>query len=162
MTTELGVEVLWDKQSEKPIKVLGSVSTQNVSVGISRQRDWFQLSGNCDFGKESLGLADLLNGLQAAGASGLRGDYVRLGEHGWAKISQELRLQLRRLHDSVNQERGSLKFDASSAPAIRDLLEQNQQLEVKANRAWQDCLLRLEQSEKLEPVLPDRPVRRVA
>ncbi|MEZ6133649.1 MAG: DEAD/DEAH box helicase [Pirellulaceae bacterium] len=150
---ETNVEILWDKSSEKPLKVLGAVSSKNVSVGITSRRDWFQLSGSCNFGSESMDLTDLLSGLQSAGVGGLRGDYVRLGDKGWAKISGELRAQFKQLHDAVNQERGTLKFDATSAPAIRSLL--NEQIESKATKAWKDCLNRLEQSEKLEPVLPD-------
>lgn len=146
------VEVLWDKTSEKPLKMLGALSSQNVSVGITSKRDWFQLSGTCNFAKESIDLSDLLSGLQAAGVDSIRGDYVRLGDKGWAKVSKELRDQFAHLHDSVSHERGSLKFDATSAPAIRDLM--NSQFELQATRAWSDCLSRLERSEKLEPELP--------
>ncbi len=149
---ELSIEVLWDKSSEKPLKVLGALSSKNVSVGITSKRDWFQLNGTCNFANESIDLNELLNGLQAAGVDSIRGDYVRLGDKGWAKISSELREQFTKLHDSVNQERGSLKFDATSAPAIRDLV--SAQFELQATRDWNDCLARLESSEKLEPVLP--------
>ncbi len=150
--TESEIEILWDKSSEQPLRMLGSVSPKNVSVGITRKRDWFQLSGTCNMGEESIELSDLLNGLQAVGADSIRGDFVRLGNRGWAKVSQQFRHQLRQLYDSVNQERGSLKFDATSAPAIRNLLAE--QVEMKASQAWNQCLAKLESAEKLEPKLP--------
>ncbi len=149
---ESEIEILWDKSSEKPMRLLGTVSSKNVSVGISTKRDWFQLSGSCNFGKESVDLSELISGLQAAGASEIRGDYVRLGEKGWAKISENLRTQFKQLYDSVSQERGSLKFDATSAPAIRSFMAE--QVQMKSNQAWEKCLNRLEQAEKLEPTLP--------
>ena len=37
-----GVDVLWDKTSEKPVRVLGTVTPKNLSVGITQKRDWFQ------------------------------------------------------------------------------------------------------------------------
>ena len=147
------VEILWDKSSQQPLRMLGSITPQNVSVGISRKRDWFQLSGTCDLGEQSIELSDLLNGLQNAGVDAIRGDFIRLGDKGWAKISRKFRSQLKNLHDSVNQERGTLKFDMTSAHAIRDLLAE--EVEMKASAAWNQCLTRLDKAEKLEPQLPE-------
>ncbi|MEZ6087305.1 MAG: DEAD/DEAH box helicase [Pirellulaceae bacterium] len=149
----LGVEVLWDESSDKPIHVLGSLSTKNVSVGISRKRDWFQLSGTCDLGEESINLTDVLQALQQHGDDSIRGDYVRIGNKGWTRIEQRLRKQLRSLGDSVSQDRKSLKFDATSAPAIRELMGGD--LQFNASKAWHDCLKRLEKAESLEPVVPE-------
>jgi superfamily II DNA or RNA helicase len=149
---EQEVEILWDKASQQPLRVLGAISAQNVSVGISRKRDWFQLSGSAQVGDQSIELGELLAGLQAAGQDSIHGDYVRLGDKGWAKISQALRKQLKSLNDSVNHERNTLKFDMTSAHAIRDLLAQD--IEMKATAAWTQCLNRLEKAERLEPVLP--------
>ncbi|MEZ6149682.1 MAG: DEAD/DEAH box helicase [Pirellulaceae bacterium] len=147
------VEILWDKASQQPLRVLGAISAKNVSVGISKKRDWFQLSGSAQVGDKSIELSELLSGLQAAGQDAIHGEYVRLGDKGWAKISMALRKQLKALHDSVNQERNTLKFDMTSAPAIRELLAQD--IEMKATAAWNQCLARLEKAERLEPVLPE-------
>ena len=150
-TTGADIEVLWDKASEKPIKVLGTVSASNVRVGVSQKRDWFNLTGECKFGEETLDIATLMQSLRDASASSLQGDFVRVGDAGWARISEKLRKSLRQLDDSVNQERGSLRFDKTSAHALRTVQEHFQ---FDASRAWNECLQRLERSEKLEPVLP--------
>lgn len=147
------VEILWDKASQQPLRVLGAISAKNVSVGISKKRDWFQLSGSAQVGDKSIELSELLSGLQSAGQDAIHGEYVRLGDKGWAKISLALRKQLKALHDSVNQERNTLKFDMTSAPAIRELLAQD--IAMKATAAWTQCLNRLEKAERLEPVLPE-------
>ena len=151
-TTGDDIEVLWDKLSEKPIRVLGTVTANNVRVGVSQKRDWFNLSGECKFGEVTLDIATLMQGLREASASSVQGDYVRVGDAGWARISDKLRKSLRQLDDSVNQERGVLRFDKTSAHALRSVQEHFQ---FDASKAWNECLQRLERSEKLEPVLPE-------
>jgi len=150
-TTGGDIEVLWDKLSEKPIKVLGTVSANNVRVGVSQKRDWFNLTGECKFGEETLDIATLMQSLRDAGEASMQGEFVRVGDAGWARISDKLRKSLRQLDDSVNQERGTLRFDKTSAHALRSVQEHFQ---FDASRAWNECLQRLERSEKLEPVLP--------
>ena len=150
-TTGSDIEVLWDRLSEKPMKVLGTISANNVRVGVSQKRDWFNLTGECKFGEETLDIATLMQSLRDASVSSMQGDYVRVGDAGWARISEKLRKSLRQLDDSVNQERGTLRFDRTSAHALRSAQEHFQ---FDASKAWNECLQRLERSEKLEPVLP--------
>lgn len=148
-----GVEVLWDESSDKPLRMLGSITAKNVSVGINRKRDWFQLSGTCELKDESVDLVDLLGALQETDESAIRGDFVRIGDKGWTKIEKSLRDQLTGLRDSISQDRRSMKFDATSAPAIRELI--GSEVQVDATQAWHQCLKRLDRAEKLDPVLPD-------
>jgi superfamily II DNA or RNA helicase len=150
-TTGDDIEVLWDRLSEKPMKVLGTVSANNVRVGVSQKRDWFNLTGECKFGEETLDIATLMQSLRDASVSSMQGDYIKVGDAGWARISEKLRKSLRQLDDSVNQERGTLRFDKTSAHALRSVQEHFQ---FDASKAWNDCLQRLDRSEKLEPVLP--------
>lgn len=148
---ETGMEVLWDESSDKPIRVLGSVTSQNVSVGIKQKRDWFQISGKCAVGGESLELVDVLAAMQEV--DNLRGEFVRVGDKGWTRIETKLRTQLQRLRESVVQDRRSLKFDATSAPDIREFLDSD--IEVKTTRAFQKTVARLTAAETLEPELPE-------
>lgn len=148
---ESGVELLWDKSSETPLKMLGTVSASNVRVGISQKRDWFNLTGECKLGDETLDIATLMQGLREAGESEIRGQFVKVGDIGWARISDELRKNLKALDDSINQERGALRFDKTSAHALREI---QKHLQVDASKAWNDCLKKLERAEKLEPTLP--------
>lgn len=145
------LEVLWDKASEQPLKFLGTVSANNVRVGISQKRDWFNLTGECKLGDQTLDIAALLEGLRDASSADIRGEFVKVGDAGWARISDQLRTSLKQLDDSINQERGSLRFDKTSAHALRAI---QQHIQVDSSRAWNECMLRLECSEKLEPSLP--------
>jgi superfamily II DNA or RNA helicase len=149
-----GVEILWDKQSAKQMRVLGTVSANNVSVGISRKRDWFQLTGSCAVGSDSIELVELLGALEAARSETLVGDYIRIGDRGWTRIESGLRQQLRQLGDSLTQERKNLRFDASSTLALRGFLQGNLDVQIDAVQSWHQCLARLERAENLEPELP--------
>lgn len=145
------LEVSWDKASEQPLKFIGTVSSSNVRVGIAQKRDWFSLTGECKLGEQTIDIASLIQGLRESSASDVRGEFVRIGDSGWAKISDQLRSSLRKLDDSINQERGALRFDRTSAHALRDL---QQHIQVDSSKAWNECLLRLDRAEKLEPTLP--------
>ena len=145
------LEVSWDKASEQPLKFIGTVSSSNVRVGIAQKRDWFSLTGECKLNDQTIDIAALIQGLRESSAADVRGEFVRIGDSGWAKISDQLRSSLKQLDDSINQERGALRFDRTSAHALRDL---QQHIQVDSSKAWNECLLRLDRAEKLEPTLP--------
>ncbi len=152
-SNEHDIEVLWDKSSEKPLKVLGSLSSRNVRVDISSKRNWFGITGECNFGETTMPLKDLLDGLSAGGDDSVSGDYLKIGDNQWARISKKLQQRLRKLRDATNSDRSTLKLDATAAPVIRELMDTD--IEVHAAKAWHKCLDRLERAEKLEPKLPD-------
>jgi len=147
------VEVLWEKSSDRRLTVLGQLSSKNVKVDITSKRDWFGISGTCDFGTQTLPLDQLLESLPAAfGPSDLQGDYVQIAKGQWAKVSADLRTRLMRLRDAMHSDRKKMVFDATSAPAIRELMQGD--IEVKATKSWHECLARLSRAEQLEPALP--------
>jgi len=147
-----GLEILWDDRSQTPLTLLGSVTPQNLRVTVGKSRDWFQLQGECDFNGKSFELATLLKCLKDVDASSMHGDYVKLGDHGWAKISAELRKRLVSLHHSLNEDRKKLVFDATSAREVAELA--NDQIQVGGIKEWTQCLDRIERARTIEPVLP--------
>ena len=148
---DLDVEVLWDKGSEKPIKVLGSLSSKNVRVDIASKRNWFGITGECKFGNQSMPLTELLANLPTGDET--IGDFISLGDGGWAKINDKLRERLKRLRDATHSERKALRFDATAAPAIRDLIEDD--VEIRATKAWEKSLKRFAKAESLVPTVPE-------
>lgn len=151
-SSDSNVEVLWDRNCEKPLTVLGSLSSNNVKVDIVNKRNWFGITGECNFGEHSMPLADLIDGLPNDDEQGI-GDYIKLGDGQWARISEGLRKRLKRLQDATHKDRNTLKLDATAAPAIRELVDSD--VAVKASRAWEKCVRRLANAEKLDPVVPD-------
>ena len=144
------IEVLWDKASEAPIRSLGTISNKNVRVSIQQKRDWFQLNGQCELEGGNIQLSEILDTLSSETQQSV-GGYVRIGDRGWAKITEELKEGLQKLADSVNHERGQMKFDRTAAMAMRDL---QGELQIDATRPWQACLDRLAKAEALEPEVP--------
>jgi SNF2 family DNA or RNA helicase len=147
------VEVLWDRSSEKPVKILGHLTSKNVKVDITSKRNWFGVSGNCDFGTQSMPLEQLLQSLPlGSDQDDVQGEYVRIADGQWARVSQDLRNRLQRLRDATHADRKALMLDATAAPAVRDLMDS--EIEVSASENWHECLARLSRAEKLEPMLP--------
>ena len=146
------IEILWDKTSEQAVQVLGTLQQDNVRVSIEKKRDWFSLEGTCQIGKASLDISALLQSLRALQSGDIKGDFVKLGNQGWARISKELRTKLRQLDDSVNLERKQIRFDSTSAFALRSLQDE---FAITSSKSWKDCLQRLEKAEKLDPKLPN-------
>ena len=149
---DFDVEVLWDKSSEKPVTVLGNLTSKNVRVDITSKRNWFGVTGEADFGGKKMPLKELLDGLSVTGDDAIQGDYLKIGDGQWARISKQLQERLKKLRDATHADRSTLKMDATSAPAIRDLMDSD--VEVKAAKSWQKCLDRLARAEKLDPKLP--------
>lgn len=146
-------EMLWDRNSEKPVSVLGHVSSHNVRVEINKKRDWFGISGHCEINGKKIGLAELLDQFGDEDVDRVHGDFVRLQDGQWASISEKLRKRLRGLRDATHQDRKTLKLDATSAPMIRDVFADGE-IELKAVKSWQQCLTKLAKAEKLQPKVP--------
>ncbi len=146
------IEVLWDKTSEKPLTVLGRLSSKNVRVDITSKRNWFGISGQCDFGNQSMPLDQVLQNLSHSNEDSIQGDFVRIGDGQWARVSQDLRASLLKLRDATHSDRKTLTLDATAAPAIRELM--NGDVEVNATKNWHQCLARLHRAETIDPVVP--------
>lgn len=149
LESEGGIEVLWDKQSVEPLRVLGTVTAKALRVEVGAARDWFQLKGKCELTNGSIDLSDLLSGVANDETSG---SFIRFGKQGWAKVSKKLRSQLNRMADTLSRDRKKLSFDASAVPALQQFLQDD--IQVKAAKKWKECLARIEQSKALVPVVP--------
>lgn len=157
------IEVLWDPKSEARPQLAGSIGISNLRVAIERKRDWFQLAGECQLGESSISLQQLLEAIDdsasvRAGTVAGQGrgvsdgsEFVRVGDLGWAKISTELRRNLKQLRESVHSERKVLKFDHSAAIEMRAL---QQRLPIQTHQAWEECLDRVASAHSMEPTLP--------
>ena len=145
------IEILWNKDSEKPIKVLGAVTSKNLKVEITSKRNWFGITGECTFADSTLPLAQILENLGGTTSPELS-DYVKVGDGQWAKIEAGLREKLLQLRGASHLDRKNLLMDATAALAVRSLASED--IEVKAAKSWQQCMTRLARAETLEPKLP--------
>jgi SNF2 family DNA or RNA helicase len=145
------IEVLWSKDSTKPSRVLGSISSKNLRVEITSKRNWFGITGDCQLGDASLPLEQVLENLGTT-ANPTIGNFVRVGDGQWARIEEGLRKKLLQVRDATHSERKNLLMDSTAAQAIQALSDVD--VEVKAAKAWGECMKRLVRAESLEPTLP--------
>jgi superfamily II DNA or RNA helicase len=141
-------EVAWDPKSVQAVRIVGSVTPQNLRVEVSRKKDWFGINGRCQVGDHEFQLADLLNAARSEPAPG----YMEIQPGQWARITAELREKLKQLRDVAHRNRKELEISAVAAPILRDLLEA--QIDFEAPKAWQECVTRLDRSQQLDPHLP--------
>jgi SNF2 family DNA or RNA helicase len=146
---ELGFDAVWDPKSKDSIRIVGSVTSKNVRVEVSKKRDWFGVTGGCKVGDHEFQLADLLNGIRSEPAAG----YMEIQPGQWARISADLREKLQQLRDATHKNRKQLEISATAAPIVQDLLEA--QIDFEAPKSWRDCLSRLDKAQKLDPTPPE-------
>jgi len=132
--------VLWHKDSVSRFDVVGRLTAKNVRVAVSRQRDWFGLTGTCTIGALEIPLKDLLAGIHGKCSNGL----MEIAPGKWAAVAEELRDALRRLSDVSQEHRGKLQLDASAAPAMHALAAA--QIHVESDKHWEKCLERLHEA----------------
>ncbi len=138
---ELGeLVVLWHKDSVSRFDVIGRLTANNVRVTVSRQRDWFGLTGTCKIGEQEIPLKDLLAGMHGRPTNGL----MEISPGKWAAVAEELRNALRRLSDVSQETRGKLQLDASAVPVVSAL--EAAQIQVETDKHWEKCLKRLREA----------------
>jgi superfamily II DNA or RNA helicase len=132
--------VLWHKDSVSRFDVIGRLTANNVRVIVSRQRDWFGLTGTCKIGEQEISLKDLLAGMHGRPMNGL----MEISPGKWAAVTEELRNALRRLSDVSQESRGKLQLDASAVPVVSAL--EAAHIQVECDKHWDKCLKRLREA----------------
>ncbi len=139
--------VVWPEDADvRRMTMLGEVSASSLKVEIKDQHDWFGLSGTIELGGQKFPLATLLAALR----DGRR--YVSLGKGQFASIAQAFRDRLASVADMLHSNRGKLEFNATAAPVIADLLDD--QLALKVSKKWKETLTRLNRAADLDPQVP--------
>ncbi len=145
------VEVLWDKDSEKPIRVLGSITAKSLKVEITSKRNWFGITGSCKLGDEEVSIEKLLESMNDR-ENPLSSNYVRLADGQFAKIESELRKKLERVRNVSHMDRKSLVLDSTAAHEIQSLAEED--IQWKAAKAWEERMRKFQSAKDLDPKLP--------
>ena len=139
--------VLWpENQTHRQMRVLGEVSPSALRVEVKDKHDWFGLTGSVNLGGVDFPLVALLEALKG----GRR--YLDLGKGQFAAISKEFRDRLSSVTDMIHSNRGKLEFNATAAPLLAELF--NDDVTLKASKKWRDSLKRLQLASDLDPVVP--------
>ncbi len=146
------IEVLWDDKSAKAPKFIGSLHASQLRIEVSSKRNWFGIGGECQIGSESLSLQSLLEKLDGT-SNPVLGEFMQLGDGEWVRIQQSLREKLIQLKGACHSDRKSLIMDGSAAPALESL--DGMGIDLKATKAWQDCMQKMVRARDLDPQLPE-------
>ncbi len=139
--------VVWPEDAKvRRMTVLGEIAPSAMKVEIKDQNDWFGLSGTVELGGQKFPLATLLAALR----EGQR--YVSLGQGQFASISQQFRDRLASVADMLHSNRGKLEFNATAAPVIAELFDD--EMTLKSSKKWKTALQRLNRATDLDPQVP--------
>lgn len=141
--------LVWHKESVQQINVLGSLSSANVSVKVTKQRDWFNVNGSCRIGDRDVLLKDVLAGLR--GATTMNG-LIEVSAGQWASIADDFRATLQQLADVANDNRGKLQLDQAAAMSLSTI--EDDVLNIQADKAWKKCL---DKVRSIDSINPDPP-----
>ncbi len=136
--------VLWPKSP--PMRTIGTLSTNQLRVQLSSQRDWFGVDGRADLDGREIPLIEILAALRSGR------QFIPLGNNEFAKIGQELRDRLMVLQDISQQADGPVRVSKAAMPILEDVLTED--MEVESDEQWQQALQRMEEVRKFVPVVP--------
>ncbi len=118
-------------QGEK-FKVRREFSTNDFSLKIKRDRDWFKASGNLDIDdKLTLNLKQLLAGMDQT-----LGRFLRLDDNTYIAITKALRRRLQELADYSEPVGNELRFNPLARLAMDDLTEGIKNF--SGDKAWRE------------------------
>ena len=119
------------------LRVVGRVDSSQLRVRITRDRDWFEASG--EFVVDELLKMDLLKLIDLVSKSPSR--FVALDDGRFFALTEQMRHRLGELAAYGERKDGSLRFPQIRATALSDM---DQWCTLKADKHWKACLKRIE------------------
>jgi len=130
------------------LRVSAPVSAGQLSLKLSRARDWFQVEGTVAVDEELvLDLQDLLGRLDQA-----RGRFVPLADGRFLALTRQFQAQLARLGGVTEADKKGRRLSPLGTLAVQDLVEDAGTL--KADQAWKTFAARLKAAGEYQPELP--------
>ncbi len=125
-----GLEVCWPKS--KPMRFAGDIDSRSLKVQIATERDWFGMHGELDIDGIKVSLIALLAAIRRGG------QYVRLSEGTFARISQTLRRRLMTIDALATTENGKMRIARVGAMTLNETLGTDIPLTV--DKQWRDAI----------------------
>jgi superfamily II DNA or RNA helicase len=119
----------------------------NVAVKSLSGEDWFTLEGSLQL--EQGGSLELAAALQAARLGG-DGSYLKLGEHDYVRLDDELRRQLEGLADLADADQP--RIPALAVPSLAEL----EVTGLTSDQAFQERLEQFQECARYQPTVPKR------
>jgi superfamily II DNA or RNA helicase len=139
------VQIRWG--GKRPVLALDRANLSQLEIGVSKQRDWFDVSGRVRVGGEEVPLSKMMK----AAARGER--WVPLSENQWVKVSEGLHAQLTRLLGLMPGRDDVLRARPVHAELLRDLEEKLGRLDAPPE--LHEVAARAAEAKHLHPEVPE-------
>ena len=143
-----GGEVHLEHPKGEKLRIAGHVSFDNLSLGIKKERDWFEVSGQVRIDENRV--MDFKQLLELAQNSKNR--FVELADGEFIALTAQLRRKLDELNNLLSKTKKDLRFHPLAVPAMEDFTDLLQDLEVDI--AWKKQVQRIREANELQVKVP--------
>ncbi|TAK44880.1 MAG: DEAD/DEAH box helicase [Saprospiraceae bacterium] len=144
---ENGTIILEHPKGEK-LRISGQVGFGGISLGVKKERNWFEVSGQVQV-NENL-VMDFRQLLELTQKS--QGNFVEIGDGQFLALTAGLRQKLDEMNALFSKNQKELRFHPLAAHIFDDFSGLLRDFEVDA--AWQQQLARLSEARNLHPAVP--------
>jgi superfamily II DNA or RNA helicase len=139
--------VLEHPKGEK-LRITGQVGFGGLSLGVKKERNWFEVSGQVQVNEHLvMDFRQLLDLAKSA-----QGNFVEVGDGQFLALTTELRHKLDEMNSLFSKNQKELRFHPLAAHIFEDFSDQLHDFEV--DTAWQQQLARLGEARNLTPAVP--------
>ena len=132
----------------KPVRVTRTVTARKVSLKVSCQRDWFEISGAIEVDEGLVLDMELLLGRLDKAC----GRFVPLDGERFIALTEDLQRQLERLQSVSEETKDGRRLHRLASVAIDELIENA--VKVSADKRWRELNARIKAAGALAPKVP--------
>ncbi len=144
----LGDQVIIAWPEGETLRLRHSADTNQFSLRIERQRDWFAASGSLQLGEDQI--MDMQQLMRLLSETPSR--FIPLGDGQFLELTETFRKRLDELRAISENHGDGVRFHPLVAPALEDLMDDVGDL--KADKAWKAHLKRMKSMATLQPEVP--------
>ena len=143
-----GGDIVMEYPKGEKLRIAGQVSFDQLSVGIKKERDWFEVSGKVQVSEDLV--MDFRKLLDLAQNSNSR--FVEISDGQFLALTSQLKRKLEELSNLFSKTKNDLRFHPLAIHAMEDFTGLLHDVEVDA--AWKKQLSRLKESREIKPDVP--------
>jgi SNF2 family DNA or RNA helicase len=143
-----GGDVVLEYPKGEKLRIAGQVSFDQLSMGIKKERDWFEVSGKVQVNEHLV--MDFRKLLELANNSKSR--FVEISDGQFLALTSQLKRKLEELNNLFSKTKNDLRFHPLAAHALEDFTGLLHDVEVDA--AWKKQLSRLKEAREVKPEVP--------
>ncbi len=143
-----GGEIVIEYPKGEKLRIAGQVGFDQLSMGIKKERDWFEVTGQVQV-NENL-VMDFRKLLDLAHNS--KSNFVEVSDGQFLALTSQLKRRLEELNNLFSKTKNDLRFHPLAVHAMEDFTGLLHDVEVDA--AWKKQLSRLKESREIKPAVP--------